>query len=51
MSEQEKNAQRFEFLCDCKDDATLDCLAEELGNRKGLIALIDALIAERSKKD
>jgi hypothetical protein len=40
------DAERFNFLCDCKDWAALDILAERLGDRDGLTKKVDALIKE-----
>jgi hypothetical protein len=40
------DAERFNFLCDCKDWAALDILAERLGDRDGLTKKVDDLIKE-----
>jgi hypothetical protein len=40
------DAERFNFLCDCKDWAALDMLAERLGDRAELTKMVDDLIKE-----
>ena len=41
------DAERYEFLCSCDDSVTVDFLAECLGDREQLSALIDELIKEQ----
>ena len=41
------NAERYEFLCTCRDEVKLDLLAECIGNRDALNKLVDAFIEEK----
>ena len=43
-----KDAERFNFLCDCENEQALDLLANHVGQREELIALVDELIMEAS---
>lgn len=40
------DAERFNFLCDCEDEYTLDILAEAVGRRIELTEIVDSLIKE-----
>jgi len=41
------DAERYEFLCTCKDEVTMDFLAECIGSRTALSAFVDELIREQ----
>lgn len=43
-----KDAERFNFLCDCDNEQALDLLANHVGQREDLIELVDELIKEKS---
>lgn len=43
-----KDAERFNFLCDCENEQALDLLANHVGHREDLIELVDELIKEKS---
>ena len=43
-----KDAERFNFLCDCENEQALDLLANHVGQREDLIELVDELIKEKS---
>ena len=43
-----KDAERFNFLCDCENEQALDLLANHVGQREDLIELVDELIKDAS---